>query len=150
MSEMGEYLGQAERSEKGRIKRRLLDWGGALDLCGRKEEQLRKAERLRKEHRKYWEESDSAEAKQILEEIDRVYGRALEEIKESIAEILRGKAEMDERIGRLGMEEQMFLYMRFEKGYSFDYICMKLHMSRASIFRLQEKIFTELAEDESV
>ena len=53
LSEMGQYLEEAEKSRKGQMKKKLLDWGGALDLCARKEEQLRKAERLRKEHRKY-------------------------------------------------------------------------------------------------
>ena len=50
LSEMGQYLEEAEKSRKGQMKKKLLDWGGALDLCARKEEQLRKAERLRKEH----------------------------------------------------------------------------------------------------
>lgn len=149
MSEMEGYLERAKKSEKGRIKKRLLDWGGALDLCSRKEEQLRKAERLRNDHKKLWEQSGSPEAGRIFEEIDRTYERALEGIKEGIAEVLRQKEQMDERIAKFGWEEQQFLYMRFEKGYSFDYICMKLHMSRASIFRLQERVLQELAEDES-
>lgn len=150
MSEMEGFLEQARKSEKGRIKKKLLDWGGALDLCARKEEQLRKAERLRQDHRKLWERNDSEEAGRILEEIDRAYERTLEDIKEGIAEVLRQKAKMDERIAKFNGEEQMFLSMRFEKGYSFDYICMKLHMSRASIFRLQERVLQELAEDESI
>lgn len=85
-----------------------------------------------------------------MEEIDRAYERTLEGIKEGIAEVLRQKAKMDERIAKFSGEEQLFLSMRFEKGYSFDYICMKLHMSRASIFRLQERVLQELAEDESI
>ena len=63
LSEMGQYLEEAEKSRKGQMKKKLLDWGGALDLCARKEEQLRKAERLRKEHRKIWEESDSMDGR---------------------------------------------------------------------------------------
>lgn len=148
-ADMGEYLEKAGKSKKGQTKKRLLDWGGALDLCARKEEQLRKAERLRKEHRRLWEGSGTAEGKRILEEIDRAYEGELRRIQEGIAETLRQKAEMDERIGRLDGEEQQFLLMRFGKGYGFDYIGMKLHMSRASIFRLQEKILQELGEDES-
>lgn len=149
LSEMGQYLEQTGKSRKGQMKKALLDWGGALDLCARKEEQLRKAERLRKEHRKIWEQSESAEGQRILEEIDRAYEGELERIRDGIAETLRRKEEMDRKIRNLEGEEQQFLLMRYGKGYGFDYICLKLHMSRASIFRLQDKILQELDEVES-
>ncbi len=38
LSEMGQYLEEAEKSRKGQMKKKLLDWGGALDLCARKAE----------------------------------------------------------------------------------------------------------------
>ena len=150
LSEMGQYLEEAEKSRKGQMKKKLLDWGGALDLCARKEEQLRKAERLRKEHRKIWEESDSMDGRRILEEIDRKYEMELERIRDGIEQTLRRKAEMDRQIEELGGEEQKFLHMRYGKGYSIDYICMKLHISRASLFRLQDKILQELEKVESI
>lgn len=149
LSEMGQYLEQAEKNRKGQIKKKLLDWGGALDLCARKEEQLRKAERLRKEHRKIWEESDSMDGRRILAEIDRKYEMELERIRDGIEQTLQRKAEMDKLIEELDGEEQKFLLMRYGKGYSIDYVCMKLHMSRASLFRLQDKILQELEDVES-
>ena len=57
---------------------------------------------------------------------------------------------MDRQIEELGGEEQKFLLMRYGKGYSIDYICMKLHISRASLFRLQDKILQELEKVESI
>ncbi len=150
LSEMGQYLEEAEKSRKGQMKKKLLDWGGALDLCARKEEQLRKAERLRKEHRKIWEESDSMDGRRILAEIDRKYEMELERIRDGIEQTLRRKAEMDRRIEELDGEEQKYLLMRYGKGYSIDYVCMKLHMSRASLFRLQDKILQELEKVESI
>ena len=97
LSEMGQYLEEAEKSRKGQMKKKLLDWGGALDLCARKEEQLRKAERLRKEHRKIWEESDSMDGRRILAEIDRKYEMELERIRDGIEQTLRRKAEIDRK-----------------------------------------------------
>ena len=134
LSEMGQYLEEEEKGRKGQMKKKLLDWGGALDLCARKEEQLRKAERLRKEHRKIWEESDSMDGRRILEEIDRRYEMELEHIRDGIAETLRRKAEMDRQIEELGGEEQKFLHMRYGKGYSIDYIYIKLNISKESLF----------------
>lgn len=142
-SGMREYLEQAKQSRKGKIKRMLLDWGGALDLCARKEEQLKKMEWLRREHRKVWEGSDSPEGKRILAEIDREYEQELRRTQERISEILHRKKEMDEKIGRLTGEEQMFLMLRYGKGYGFAYIAMKMHMSEASVFRMQDRILQE-------
>lgn len=142
-SGMREYLAREKQSRKGKTKKMLLEWGGALDLCARKEEQLKKAERLRQEHRKLWENSDSPEGRRILAEIDLAYERELRQIQEGIAEILRRKGEVDEKIGKLGGEEQMFLMLRFGKGYGFEYIAMKMHMSEASVFRMQDRILRE-------
>ncbi len=90
------------------------------------------------------------DGRRILEEIDRRYEMELEHIRDGIAETLRRKAEMDRQIEELGGEEQKFLLMRYGKGYSIDYICMKLHISRASLFRLQDKILQELEKVESI
>ena len=90
------------------------------------------------------------DGRRILEEIDRRYEMELEHIRDGIAETRRRKAEMDRQIEELGGEEQKFLLMRYGKGYSIDYICMKLHISRASLFRLQDKILQELEKVESI
>ena len=89
------------------------------------------------------------DGRRILAEIDRKYEMELERIRDGIEQTLRRKAEMDRRIEELDGEEQKFLLMRYGKGYSIDYVCMKLHMSRASLFRLQDKILQELEEVES-
>ena len=90
------------------------------------------------------------DGQRILAEIDCRYEMELERIRDGIEETLRRKAEMDRRIEELGGEEQKFLLMRYGKGHSIDYVCMKLHMSRASLFRLQDKILQELEDVESV
>ena len=89
------------------------------------------------------------DGRRILAEIDRKYEMELERIRDGIEQTLQRKAEMDKRIEELDGEEQKFLLMRYGKGYSIDYVCMKLHMSRASLFRLQDKILQELEEVES-
>ena len=81
------------------------------------------------------------DGRRILEEIDRRYEMELEHIRDGIAETLRRKAEMDRQIEELGGEEQKFLLMRYG---------MKLHISRASLFRLQDKILQELEKVESI
>ncbi len=90
------------------------------------------------------------DGRRILAEIDRKYEMELERIRDGIEQTLRRKAEMDRRIEELDGEEQKFLLMRYGKGYSIDYVCMKLHMSRASLFRLQDKILQELEKVESI
>ena len=143
------YLQERLESDKGRMKGRLLEWGGTLDRCGRKQEELRKLGKLREEQRQIWLEQETEGGRQILQEIDRIYEEQLQRIKGEMEEMMRKKAEMDKRLLELTGEEQKFVELRYGKGYGFDYISMKLHMSRATLFRLQEKILRTLAGNET-
>ena len=44
----------------------------------------------------------------------------------------------------LTQDEQMFVEFRFEKGYGMEYIGTKMHMSHASVYRLQARILAKL------
>ena len=53
---------------------------------------------------------------------------------------------VDEMISKMKLDEKQFLQMRFEKGYGFEYISMKMHLSRATLFRLQDKVLEKMIE----
>lgn len=146
--EYKEYLAKQKKSEKGRMKKRLLEWGGALDLCGRKQEELRRVEKLHEEQRRIWGGNKTAAGRRVMEQLEERYAAELAAIEAQISEILRRKAETDRLMAGLSPEEMTFLILRFEKGFGFDYIGIKMHMSRATIFRVQERVLLQLLEEE--
>ena len=118
-------------SEKGQLKVRLLDWGCAMERCKRIQDRLRRLEEL---------EKDSFLEKEYAEERER--------LEASLQEIWSEKRQMDVLLEGLEENEQEYIRLRFEKGYSFVYIGRKLYLSRASIFRMQDRILEKLLQAE--
>nr|WP_294681362.1 sigma factor-like helix-turn-helix DNA-binding protein [uncultured Anaerotignum sp.] len=118
-------------SEKGQLKVRLLDWGCAMERCKRIQDRLRRLEEL---------EKDSFLEKEYAEERER--------LEADLQEIWSEKRQMDVLLEGLEENEQEYIRLRFEKGYSFVYIGRKLYLSRASIFRMQDRILEKLLQAE--
>lgn len=155
MTEMSrqEYLKEVAKTKRGQMKLKLWNWGGALDLCRRKHEEIRKMNRMLDDAKRL------AQAVPITEEVQKEYNIAFEKIvmqyqqeikniQATIEEVLTKKNSMDKMIARLDTEEQEFLHLRYEKGYGYDYISLKIHMSRAQCFRLNEKALEKLVDME--
>ena len=104
---------------------------------------------LRLVQRQMWLESGSEGTREILEEIDQRYNDALRRIQEEVREILEKKAAVDGLLAGLGEEERQFLRLRFGEGQGFDYIAYKMHISRATAFRMQRKILQKLKKVET-
>lgn len=141
--------GEASMEEMERLKELLFSWGGALDQCRRKQEEMKRLGSLRLVQRQMWLESGSEGTREILEEIDQRYNDALRRIQEEVREILEKKAAVDGLLAGLGEEERQFLRLRFEEGQGFDYIAYKMHISRATAFRMQRKILQKLKKVET-
>ncbi|MGN1231410.1 MAG: sigma factor-like helix-turn-helix DNA-binding protein [Anaerotignum sp.] len=131
-------------SDKGRMKLRLLDWGDAMERCGRRQEEMKRIQKLREEQKRLLERNDAPEVAKMLEEIDRAYAEDMEKLQQEILGIYEKKRHLDGLLGRLTEEEQAYIRMRYEKGCGFDFIGMKLHMSRATVFRMQDRILEKL------
>ena len=135
-------------SDKGRMKIRLLDWGDAMERCGRRQEEMKRIIKLREEQKNLMDENDSAAVAQMLEEIDRQYEGDMAKLQGEIMEIMGQKKQMDGMLQELTEEERAYIRMRYEKGCGFDFIGMKLHMSRATVFRMQDRILEKLLQME--
>lgn len=135
-------------SDKGRMKVRLLDWGCAMERCGWKQEEMKKLMKLREEQKNLIKENDSAAVGKMLEEIERRYEGEMEKLQAELVGLLEKKAEIDEMLKALTEDEREFVELRFEKGYGFDYIGLQLHMSRATVFRLQDRTLEKLMQME--
>lgn len=135
-------------SDKGRMKIRLLDWGDAMERCGRRQEEMKRIIKLREEQKELMAENDSAVVVRMLEEIQRQYEGDMEKLQGEILEIMEQKKQMDGMLQGLTEEEQEYIQMRYEKGCGFDFIGMKLHMSRATLFRMQDRILEKLLQME--
>ena len=135
-------------SDKGRMKIRLLDWGDAMERCGRRQEEMKRIIKLREEQKELMAENDSAVVARMLEEIQQQYEGDIEKLQGEILEIMEQKKQMDELLQKLTEEEQEYIQMRYGKGCGFDFIGMKLHMSRATLFRMQDRILEKLLQTE--
>lgn len=131
-------------SDKGGMKTRLLDWGDAMEKCRRRQEEMKRIIKLREEQKKLMAENDSAAVARMLEEIDRQYEGDMAKLQGEIMEIMGQKKRMDGMLQELTEEERAYIQMRYEKGCGFDFIGMKLHMSRATVFRMQDRILEKL------
>ena len=125
------YVRKGLNSEKGQMKLRLLDWGCAVERCRRLQEELRRLEEM--------------EGTDFLQEEIRAEKARLEE---RLAEIWKEKKRMDGLLARLEENEQEYIRLRFEKGYGIDYIGRKLYISRATVFRMQDRILEKLRKAE--
>lgn len=138
--------------DKGQMKLRLLEWGDTQEQCRRRQEKMKQVMKFREEQKALLAGNDSETVAKLMEEIDRKYEREMEGLQGEILERLEQKRQTEELLQKLGEEEQRFVELRFEKGHGFDYISMKMCISRATLFRMQDKILeklAELAEDET-
>lgn len=142
---MKEYLEKVAKSNEGDWKHRLWRWGGALDICRRKELEIEKVLRLRDESIRI---GDFYNQQEVMETIEKSCTEKIEHIRDIIVEVLKEKGEMDKLIVRLSPEEQRFLELRFEKGHQYNYISINMNLSRSSCFRMMDKIMEQLMEME--
>ena len=147
---MGRKVYPEEMKRKRReMKERLWNWGQAMEEFNWKEEELKKLEGLYVMQKKIWEGKETEKARKELNRIQKEYEGEKRRLRMEMVEILRKKAWVDCRIQKLTANETSFLQMRFEKGYGFAYIGMKLYLSRATLFRMQDRILDMLIAEDS-
>ena len=115
------------------MKFRLLDWGCTVERCRRLQEELRRLEEPEGTENTFLQEEFKAERA-------RLEGR--------LAEIWREKKRLDALLAGLEENEQEYIRLRFEKGYGIDYIGRRLYISRATVFRMQDRILEKLRQAE--
>ena len=113
-----------------------------------KEEELKKLQGLYAMQKKIWEGNETEKARKELERIQKEYEGETRRLRMEMVEILREKARIDGMIRKLTADEINFLQMRFEKGYGFDYIGAKMYLSRATLFRMQDRILDKMIAEE--
>ena len=128
------------------MKRRLLDWGTALNRFYRKEEELKKLQEIREVQRKIQERYPEEKIHEEVLLLEQKYRKDIVRLRIEMVEILREKARTEAWMEGLTEDERCFVGMRFEKGYGFDYIAMKMHLSRATLFRIQDRVLEKMLE----
>lgn len=126
------YVRKGMNSEKGQMKIRLLDWGCAMERCRRLQEELRRLEEL-----------------QGADFLQEEFVKEKERLEERLAEIWKEKKRMDALLAGLEENEQEYIRLRFEKGYGIEYIGRRMYISRATVFRLQDRILEKLRKAET-
>ena len=139
-------MGNKQR-EKEEMKQRLWDWGTALDRFYRKEEELKKLLEIRAVQRNIQEKYPEGEIQEEILWLEQTQRKDVVRLRIEMVEILRDKARTEAWLQGLTEDERCFLGMRFEKGYGFDYIAVKMHLSRATLFRMQDKVLEKMMEN---
>ena len=135
---------EERKKEIEEMKKRLWNWGNSMEQFNWKEEELQKMQVFHEMQKKVWEENATEKSQEELKQMEKEYRKEVGRLRIEMVEILREKGRIDEMIRRLDMDEQTFLQLRFEKGYGFDYISMKMHLSRATLFRMQERVLEKM------
>ena len=146
VSKMHAYLQKEAESTRGKVKRMLLEWGASLDQCGRKQEEIRKILRLKAECEGLAAEVKSRSMEKGFSLIEEAYDHNIAVLQEKIERKLTEKRKIDGMVALLSKEEQELLFLRYQKGYGYDYIALKLNMGRSTCFRIHDRILTELAD----
>ncbi len=136
-----EALSMRMDSPEGQMRKRLINWGGTLELCRKRQENMKKALRLKEE---------SLSCGVFGEKLAAGYEREIEENVRRIEEILEEKRKLDEMIAQLDHETQRVLMMHYENGYGYEYIAQRMHISRATCFRIGKKAVETLLEMEEM
>lgn len=135
--------------ERGNMKKQLLNWGGSLDLCKRKQDEIRKINRILEDGRNLLIEipleNGTYEVCNVsIDKMTKIYEKEIQRIQTCMEQRLKEKRHMDELIDNLECDEQEFLYLRYRKGFGYDYISLKIHMSRAQCFRVHDRALDKL------
>ena len=137
---------EEKRREKEEMKQRLRNWGTALQRFQRKEEELKKLQEIREIQKRIQEKYPEEKPQNVFLLLEEEQQREVVRLRIEMVEILREKAQTEGWMEGLTEEEKVFVGMRFEKGYGFDYIGVKMHLSRATLFRMQDKVLEKMGE----
>ena len=135
---------EERKKEIEEMKKRLWNWGNSMEQFNWKEEELQKMQVFHEMQKKVWEENATEKSQEELKQMEKEYRKEVGRLRIEMVEILREKGRIDEMIRRLDTDEQTFLQLRFEKVNGFDYISMKMHLSRATLFRMQERVLEKM------
>lgn len=139
---MKRHLQKLESKDKEKWKHKLLNWGDALRLCEQKQKELHRLIALKNENELLLKAYGKNEA---VEGITKCFQKEIARIEGEIVDILEDKKYIDQCVLWLPVEEREFLELRFVKGYTYDNITIKTHLSRSSCFRLQDRILGKLS-----
>lgn len=129
------YMEDVLKSEKGIVKKRLLKWGAALNMCEMKQEEIQKIKRMKDSSIKIFSKFDNEfDNKKIVDS----YEKEIKNITDYIENIMEDKRVMDTYINELMPIEQEFLYLKYRKGYDFNYVALKMNVSRSQVFRIKD------------
>lgn len=129
------YMEDVLKSEKGIVKKRLLKWGAALNMCEMKQEEIQKIKRMKDSSIKIFSKFDNEfDNKKIVDS----YEKEIKNITDYIENIMEDKRIMDTYINELMPIEQEFLYLKYRKGYDFNYVALKMNVSRSQVFRIKD------------
>lgn len=144
---MHAYLQKEAESNRGKTKRMLLEWGASLDQCARKQEEIRKMLRLKAECEGLAAQTKNKQMAKGFSLMGEAYDQNIAVLQAEIERKLTEKRMVDHMVGMRTKEEQELLFLRYQKGYGYDYIALKLNMGRSTCFRIHDRVLTELAEE---
>lgn len=136
---------QEMKQQRGQMKQKLLKWGGTLEFCKRKQREIMKLQTMTKQFLLLGEGTPFLGKENVsLKEAEQLYELEIKKITDCMKKEMKEYSVMERYIEQLDYDEQIFIEMRYEKGYNYEYIAMQTHKSRAKCFRDHDLILDKL------
>lgn len=133
------------KEERIQMKQKLSKWGGAIEYCNKKQQEIEKLQRMTNQFLILGENTPFLEQENVsIKEARYLYEFEITKALECIKNEMKEYSKMERYIEKLKYEEQVFLKLRYGKGYGYDYISLQTHKSRATCFRDHDLILDKL------
>lgn len=128
--------------EKTAVKKKLIAWGTAVDVCREKQFEIAKVKTLCEEMRSLSDEIENLDVS--VDIVLNAYQKAIEELCKDLEECLSEKMYMEKYIRFLDSRQQKILRLRYQDGFAWDYIPMRIGISRKQCFRIHNEAVEKL------
>ena len=133
------------KEERIQMKQKLSKWGGAIEYCNKKQLEIEKLQRMINQFLIVGKNAPFLEQENVsIKEAKCLYEFEITKALECIKNEMKQYSKMERYIEKLNYEEQVFLKLRYGKGYGYDYISLQTHKSRATCFRDHDLILDKL------
>lgn len=129
------------KTDRDEVKRKLRKWGRVKQICAERQVRIGQYQNLLEGLGRNEDQMDGVD----LERIAKSHQESIQNLTEGIEALNRFSDRMEKLVAGLDAEEEMVMRLYYGRGATIYAISMKMHMSRATVFRIKERALDKLA-----
>lgn len=114
------------------MKQCLRKWGRVNQVCNEYQDSIRKIDNFLKK-------LEGLSAKHEIDYLRSIYTDKIKYLTDKIIELQKFSDEMEKRIDGMEAEDAMLIRLKYDKSATTESICIRLHISRSTFYRKQDK-----------